>query len=129
MCQKFVELYESDDILCEATAWSSRSGKSVSDDVKRQCDSLNLGCLVKGLKKYQIILDPLATDDVHGSVRKLTGRLRSLPCFPLDGNDSIHRRCTFTTRIHDWIMCVERDVSPSGMDESHLKHMEEQAKK
>ena len=88
-----------------------------------------MGSLVKALTKVHIWPNPLSADEVHKSVADFSQDLRSLPCLILWGEGSDHDKCNFTVKIDADIDRLESEVRPSGMDESHLKHMEEQAKK
>ena len=127
-CHNVVELYLGDGLICEAKQ-SVYPFPLCDDDVRRQCDTLVLGSLIKSLKNFNVWNGPLSPDDIHMSVADFCEKLRSLSCLVLGRKESNHANCRFTKRIEDEVKRIEWHVIPSGMDPAHFKHMENQANK
>lgn len=117
MCDELVALYQSDNVVCKA---------GVHHNTRRKCDALVLGSLIKGLQSLKIWPVPVSPNDVHKSVKDVTKELRSLDCFALDDN---HGYCLFTQRLDEQIRSIEEGSMPCGIDDYHLKHIEDQAAK
>lgn len=121
MCSKFVESYESDDILCQANHIQGAG---------RQCDTLVYGSLIKELKRLGLWPGPISPGDVDVSVKQLLNDLSSMTCFVLDGNHGRdHVKCQFPKSLGKEIETIIESHVPSGIDDPLRKHMLEQAKK
>ena len=120
MCKDLIERYYSDEHLCEG----SRHGLD-----RLQCDNLNLGCLVKAMNQHKVWPYDLTASKVHQNLRDFIQTLRSLSSRAFEDRHSIHDVCKFSTKIDAGIKRVRKQIPCSGVDESHHKHMEEQAKK
>ena len=127
-CDNVIELYLGDGLICEAKQ-SVYPFPLCDEDVRRQCDTMVLGSLIKSLKKAKVWNGPLAPEDVHISIADLCEKLRSLSCLVLGRKESNHANCRFNKRIEDEVKRIEWNVLPSGVDSAHLKHMEHQARK
>ena len=83
---------------------------------------------MKGLKRIGFWPGPVSLDEVHSSVSGVIEKLLSLTCFEL-GNDDTHSNCKYTYKLAAAVVQINKGVMPSGVDESHRRHMEEQARK
>ena len=129
-CAKLVECYQSSELVCQAK--ERYYNRIYREDVRRECDTLVLGSLVKGLKGLGIWPTILPSGEYLGSVQGLIQNLRSLHCFALgekDDSDTPHKGCKFTQRLDSNIKWIENSVMPSGVHDSHREHMEQQAQK
>lgn len=101
-----------------------------SENVRKECDTLVFGSIIKGLQNLDIWPGPTTPSDIDKSVSILTTDIRSLHCFALGENTNTkHTKCKFTTTLSSAMDIIMRDIMPSGVDESHKRHMEEQALK
>ena len=118
--------------MCQAKDHRSYYDDSrVTEDVRRECDTLVFGSLVKGLKGLGIWPTTLPFEDYHGSVQDLVKSLRSLHCFALgerEGSDK-HDGCKFTKRLDSEIKRIEQSTVALGVHDSHREHMKQQAQK
>ena len=128
MCRDLVDLYLADTTLCKGWTNDFPPITDVSNHAKK-CDSLNLGCLIRSLNKLKLWPVPVSVGDVDKSVHSLVKELRSMECCNMVIGHVDHIKCRFLSQIEERISRIEGDTSLSGMDESHLQHMQEQAKK
>lgn len=101
----------------------------LDDDVRKECDALVLGSLIKGLNSLGLHPIPTTSDAVRSSVSVLFKELLCLDCFVVanrNSSGSSHTECKFTTQL---TAEIEQIAMPSGVDDSHWKHMKEQTKK
>ena len=111
---------------------SSRVYHIAREDVRRECDTLVLGSLVRGLKGLGIWPTILPSGEYLGSVDGLIKNLRSLHCFALgekSSSDTAHKGCKFTQKLDSEIKPFEQYIMISGVHDSHREHMEQQAQK
>ena len=128
MCRDLVDLYLSEGPVCGGWTLDSTLINDVSHNAK-VCDNLNQGCLIRSLNRLKLWPVPVSVGDVDKSVHSLMKELRSMECCYLVIGDTDHRECKFSSKIEERINRIEGDTSLSVMDESHLQHMQEQAKK
>ena len=131
-CSKLVDCYQSTQLVCQGKEHTGYSWQIVSEDARRECDTLVLGSLVRGLKGLGIWPTILPSGEYLGSVRGLIKGLRSLHCFALGEKSSkskIHKDCKFTQNLDSEIKRIEESVMLSGVHNSHREHMKQQAQK
>ena len=133
-CYKLVDCYLSNQLVCHAREYISYVGhRSMSEVVRRECDTLVFGSLVKGMKGLGIWPTILTSEDYHGSISELNKGLRSLHCFTLQAksssSDTPHLSCSFMHSLNSEINRIEESIMPSGVDDSHREHMRQQAQK
>ncbi|KAK0516482.1 hypothetical protein JMJ35_001085 [Cladonia borealis] len=130
-CYKLVDSYLSDQLVCQHVEhWGSYH--LVPECVRKECDTLVFGSLVKGMKGLGIWPTILTSGDYHGSISELMKGLRSLPCFMLAAKNQssrAHTCCSFMPRLDLEIKRIEESIMPSGVDDSHREHMRQQAQK
>ena len=123
MCYKVVDDYESafstDKYLC----------KMPSDQAA--CDAIAYGCLVKGLTKLKLWPQCVSTSSMLKSADALIVEILGINYYAACGGYSSlsHGPCGFKDDFHKQITKLENAEEPSGVLDSHLKHMEEQKAK
>lgn len=131
-CSKLVEYYQSNQLVCQAEETRGYGRQIVPEDARRECDTLVLGSLVRGLKGLRIWPTIFPSGKYLGSVRGLIKGLRSLHCFALgekSSSSTTHKNCKFTQRLDSEIKRIEESVVLSGVHDSHREHMKQQAQK
>lgn len=97
-----------------------------------ECDTMVLGSLIRGLSSLALLPGPIeAPSMTHYSVAHFTERLLALECavYPSSRRYEDHEDCKFTRNLQAKVENRNATTKPSGMLESHRKHIEEQAKK
>ena len=82
-CYALIDSYQSDQLVCQAKDYKKYDYGVCHDHVRRKCDTLIFGSLVKGMKGLGISPTTLPSEDYLGSVSELIKNLRSLYCFAL----------------------------------------------
>ena len=93
-----------------------------------RCDSLTLGCLIQTLsraKLWPLRSDPSAIDT---SVTNLRDSFTTLPIVQIPGAYQ-HEHCEFQATLEKDMRCLYDAAEPSGLLDSHRKHMEDQGMK
>ena len=119
--------------MCQAKVYRSYADDhDFPEDVRKECDTLVLGSLVKGFKGLGIWPTILPSGEYLGSIQELMKDLRSLHCFALgekSSSDTPHKGCKFTQKIDYQIKRIEEYIMISGVHASHREHIEQQAQK
>lgn len=109
-----------------------RGGKKLKIDGSKECDTLVLGSLIRGLKKLGLWPIPGCLHEVHMSVKAIIDGLLNLHCFALSGKSgcaSSHDNCKFTKGLSVVLKDFQQHYILSGVDDSRWKHMQTQSKR
>lgn len=101
--------------------------------IAKQCDTFVLGSLIRGLRSLALLPGPIEASSMsHCSVTELAVSVVSLKCARNpsygDGWDD-HKKCMYTYILRRKVFAQNEAAEPSGILDSHRKHIEEQAKK
>ena len=101
----------------------------------KACDDLSISSLVRQLRATSLPMElwPGSPDEIAslypGSAQKLSGILQNMKCNQLP-SDSIgrHEKCGFVSKMKAGVAHIEEEM-PSGMNDSHQRHMATQRSK
>lgn len=132
MCYQTADIYSSLGAPCGIFSLM-RTQCAASID-KEQCDTFVLGSLIRGLKSLTLLPGPVEASSIgHYSVTELSKRLRALKCAispPQSGYGAqSHATCAYTVELRTMVKTLNEATGPSGVLDSHLRHIREQAKK
>lgn len=101
----------------------------------KACDDLSIGSLVRQLRATSLPMElwpgcPIEIASRYpGSARKLGGILHNMKCNQLPSNGiGRHEKCGFVSKMQVGVAHIEEDM-PSGMNDSHRRHMATQGSK
>lgn len=119
LCNGLINMYASNPATSRCTVGNTADA--------RNCDTIVLGSLIKGLKSIRLWPGPVTPAQIpFWNVNKLTDKLSRLTCVVYPGGNfggKAHSQCRFTEILNPNIEDLNAQVEPSGVLDSHLKHM------